>query len=130
MQPRPRAAGEERGQVGSVGAIGREHEAIGARPPEDLLHAPLPARLEACQGTARLGILEVQHALLAGLRSGKVAGAALDVMETEPLPDGHPLASFDNVMFGSHNASNTLEASARVHDVAIAHLIDELTSRS
>ena len=69
-------------------------------------------------------------ALLAGLRSGKVAGAALDVMETEPLPDGHPLASFDNVMFGSHNASNTLEASARVHDVAIAHLIDELTSRS
>ena len=69
-------------------------------------------------------------ALVAGLRSGKIAGAALDVLETEPLPAGDPLVAFDNVMFGSHNASNTLEASARVHDVAIAHLIAELTARS
>jgi D-3-phosphoglycerate dehydrogenase len=67
-------------------------------------------------------------ALLDGLRSGKVAGAALDVLETEPLPSGHPLTEFDQVMFGSHNASNTLDASARVHDVAIGHLIDELAA--
>jgi D-3-phosphoglycerate dehydrogenase / 2-oxoglutarate reductase len=65
-------------------------------------------------------------ALVDGLRSGRVAGAALDVMETEPLPADHALTTFDQVMFGSHNASNTLEASARVHGVAIANLIDAL----
>jgi D-3-phosphoglycerate dehydrogenase / 2-oxoglutarate reductase len=65
-------------------------------------------------------------ALVEGLRSGRVGAAALDVLEEEPLPHGHPLAAFDQVVFGSHNASNTLDASARVHDVAIAHLIEEL----
>jgi len=75
--------------------------------------------------TGRGPVIDTE-ALLDGLRSGKVAGAALDVLETEPLPAGHPLAGFDQVMFGSHNASNTLDASARVHDVAIGHLIDEL----
>ena len=65
-------------------------------------------------------------ALVEALRSGRVAGAALDVFETEPLPGDHPLTTFDQVLLGSHNASNTLEASARVHDIAIANLIEEL----
>lgn len=66
------------------------------------------------------------NALIDGLSSGKIGGAALDVLEEEPLPKGHPLASFENVVFGSHNASNTLDASSRVHDIAIGHLIEEL----
>jgi D-3-phosphoglycerate dehydrogenase len=69
-------------------------------------------------------------ALVHGLRSGKVAGAALDVFDTEPLSVGHPLTEFDQVIFGSHNASNTLDASARVHEIAIAHLIEELEAQS
>ena len=65
-------------------------------------------------------------ALVEGLRSGRVAGCALDVFETEPLPVTHELNSFDNVILGSHNASNTLDASARVHGVAIGNLLEEL----
>ncbi len=68
-------------------------------------------------------------ALVDALTRGQVAGAALDVLETEPPAADHPLKSFDNVVFGSHNASNTLEASARTHSRAITNLIDELRSR-
>ena len=65
-------------------------------------------------------------ALVAALRSGHLGGAAVDVLEIEPTPADSPLRDFDNVVFGSHNASNTLEASARTHDIAIAHLIEEI----
>lgn len=69
------------------------------------------------------------EALVGALEEGRVAAAALDVLEVEPVPADSPLKFFDNVVFGSHNASNTLQASARTHDIAIAHLIDELTHR-
>jgi D-3-phosphoglycerate dehydrogenase len=65
-------------------------------------------------------------ALIEALSSGHLAGAALDVLEIEPTPADSPLREFDNVIFGSHNASNTLEASARTHQIAIAHLIEEI----
>jgi len=65
-------------------------------------------------------------ALVEALRSGRVAGAALDVMEEEPVPLGHPLLEFDSVIFGSHNASNTLEASQRTHVKAIENLLASL----
>lgn len=43
-------------------------------------------------------------ALLAALRSGKIAGAALDVFKVEPLPPDHPYWSMDNVFVTAHNA--------------------------
>ncbi len=61
-------------------------------------------------------------ALVDALESGTIAGAALDVLEDEPPGPDHPLRRFDGVVFGSHNASNTLEASDRVHRRAIANL--------
>jgi D-3-phosphoglycerate dehydrogenase len=75
--------------------------------------------------TGRGAVIETA-ALVAALERGVVAGAALDVMEDEPPGRGHPLTRFDQVVFGSHNASNTLEASARVHRRAIDHLVEEL----
>jgi D-3-phosphoglycerate dehydrogenase / 2-oxoglutarate reductase len=65
-------------------------------------------------------------ALVAALRSGALAGAALDVMEEEPPPPGSPLLDLPEVIFGSHNASNTLQASTRVHAMAIENLTREL----
>lgn len=65
-------------------------------------------------------------ALVAALASGKVASAALDVLEDEPPEPGNPLISDPRVVLGSHNASNTLEASARVHALAIQNLIHGL----
>lgn len=75
--------------------------------------------------TAR-GRLIDQAALVAALRSGKVAGAALDVFEEEPLPAGDPLRSFESCIFGTHNGSNTREAVLRVNEMAIGNLLDGL----
>ncbi|HEY4465575.1 MAG TPA: D-2-hydroxyacid dehydrogenase family protein [Streptosporangiaceae bacterium] len=41
-------------------------------------------------------------ALLAALRNGRIAGAALDVYDTEPLPLGHPLRSAPNTVLTPH----------------------------
>lgn len=65
-------------------------------------------------------------ALAESLRSGHLAGAALDVLEEEPPAPDNPIRGIDTVIFGSHNASNTLEASARVHRRAIENLAREL----
>jgi phosphoglycerate dehydrogenase-like enzyme len=43
-------------------------------------------------------------ALVAALDSGAIAGAALDVTEPEPLPDGHPLWGRDNCIITPHTA--------------------------
>jgi phosphoglycerate dehydrogenase-like enzyme len=43
-------------------------------------------------------------ALVAALRSGSIGGAALDVTEPEPLPDGHPLWSLPNCIITPHTA--------------------------
>jgi phosphoglycerate dehydrogenase-like enzyme len=42
--------------------------------------------------------------LAAALRSGQIAGAALDVFEEEPLPAGHPLWSMPNALLTPHVA--------------------------
>lgn len=65
-------------------------------------------------------------ALADSLRSGHLAGAALDVLEEEPPGPDNPIRGIDSVVFGSHNASNTLDASARVHRRAIENLAREL----
>jgi len=78
--------------------------------------------------TAR-GALIDEVALIQALREGKVAGAALDVFEREPLPIGAPLRQFDNVIFGTHNSSNTAEAVERVNELAIRNLLEALETR-
>jgi D-3-phosphoglycerate dehydrogenase len=69
------------------------------------------------------GPLVDETALVAALRSGHLAGAGLDVFESEPLPADSPLRTLPNVILGSHNASNTLEAVRRVNRLAIENLL-------
>jgi D-3-phosphoglycerate dehydrogenase len=75
--------------------------------------------------TGRGGVVSTA-ALVEALAFGHLAGAALDVMEDEPPAPGSPLLGLPQVVLGSHNASNTLEASARVHVLAIENLAREL----
>lgn len=75
--------------------------------------------------TAR-GPLIDEAALAQALREGKVAGAALDVFEEEPLPSDSPLREFNNCIFGTHNSSNTYEAVMRTNEFAVRNLLDGL----
>ncbi|MCF4007527.1 D-isomer specific 2-hydroxyacid dehydrogenase family protein [Corynebacterium uropygiale] len=54
------------------------------------------------------GGLVVTDDLVDALRAGEIAGAALDVTDPEPLPDGHPLWEMEQVLITPHTA-NTRE---------------------
>jgi D-3-phosphoglycerate dehydrogenase len=58
--------------------------------------------------TARGGVVD-EAALIAALRERRIAGAALDVFETEPLPASSPLLELDNVILTSHSIGWTEE---------------------
>ena len=51
------------------------------------------------------GSIVEQSALLDGLESGRIAAAALDVFETEPLPENNPLWEQDNLIISPHCSS-------------------------
>jgi D-3-phosphoglycerate dehydrogenase / 2-oxoglutarate reductase len=75
--------------------------------------------------TAR-GPLVDETALVAALAEGRIAGAALDVFEVEPLPAAHPLRAFESCLLAPHNANASPAAWARVHERTIASLLDGL----
>ena len=68
------------------------------------------------------GPLIDEGALCSALISGRVGGAALDVMENEPLLATSKLRTLENCVFGTHNASNTWEAVGRTNRKAMTLL--------
>jgi D-3-phosphoglycerate dehydrogenase len=75
--------------------------------------------------TAR-GPLVEEEALIEALRAKRLAGAALDVFEQEPLPLGSPLLKMDNVMLAPHNSNSSPAAWERVHWNTIKNLLEGL----
>lgn len=63
------------------------------------------------------GSLVDEAALVAALESGHLAGAALDVASSEPLPAGHPLWSAPNLLLSFHNAAVPAAMFANVHRI-------------
>jgi phosphoglycerate dehydrogenase-like enzyme len=63
--------------------------------------------------TARGAIIDTD-ALIEALTDGKVAGAALDVFEEEPLNPEHPLAYMDNVILTPHISASSKAAIRRM----------------
>lgn len=55
--------------------------------------------------------------LIEALESEKIRGAALDVTDPEPLPDGHPLFSAKNVLITPHVSYQSLSNATRVLDL-------------
>ena len=65
------------------------------------------AELEKMKPTARLinasrGPIVDEQALISVLKNKRIAGAAIDVFDIEPLPQDHPFRSLDNVLATPH----------------------------
>ncbi len=71
--------------------------------------------------TARGPVVD-EAALIEALKSGVIAGAALDVFEVEPLPNSSPLLHMEQVMLAPHNANSSPAAWERVHWNTIRNL--------
>jgi D-3-phosphoglycerate dehydrogenase len=75
---------------------------------------------------AARGPLIDEPALVKALQEKRIAGAALDVFEVEPLPENSPLRRMDNVLLAPHNSNSSPEAWERVHDNTVYNLLEVL----
>jgi D-3-phosphoglycerate dehydrogenase len=71
--------------------------------------------------TARAQIVD-QPALLKALTERRIAGAGLDVFETEPLPLDHPLRTLDNVVLTPHLGYVSVQA----YEVYFREMVDDI----
>ncbi|PWH07189.1 hypothetical protein DEO23_00545 [Brachybacterium endophyticum] len=69
------------------------------------------------------GAVVDEPALVDALRSGTIAGAALDVFETEPLPTSSPLLKLDNVLLTPHSLCWTQDFTAATGAEALGEVI-------
>ncbi len=77
---------------------------------------------------AARGALIDDNALADGIKSGHVAGAALDVYDVEPPPADHPLIGLDGVIHTPHLAASTSDAQINVGFDAVKLVINALTT--
>lgn len=67
------------------------------------------------------GELVVTDDLVDALRAGELAGAALDVFETEPLPAENPLWTMDNVLLSPHMSGDVVGWKDTLVEVFVAN---------
>jgi phosphoglycerate dehydrogenase-like enzyme len=83
--------------------------------------------LELMKPTAYLvntsrGPIVVESDLVAALQDGRIAGAGLDVFETEPLPAGHPLRRLANTVLTPHQGYVTAENYRLFYSTAVENM--------
>jgi phosphoglycerate dehydrogenase-like enzyme len=85
--------------------------------------------------TARLvntsrGPIVVESALIGALASGQIAGAAIDVFDTEPLPFDHPYRKIDHLLATPHIGYVSRGLYQRFYGDTVANIIEWLNSQS
>jgi glyoxylate reductase len=93
-----------------------------------------PAELVAIKPTATLiniarGPVVDTEALTRALAEKKIAAAALDVTDPEPLPRHHPLLTMPNVVITPHLGSATVETRRRMAELSVENLLAGLEHR-
>lgn len=76
------------------------------------------------------GPLIDEAALVRALEAGRIAGAGLDVFETEPLPADSPLRGFDNVILSPHVSGMDRMAEQRVTERCVRNILAWLDGRA
>ena len=71
-----------------------------------------------------------EAALVAALRERRIAGAALDVYDHEPLPAGHPLMALDNAVLTPHSGFVTAETYASFFGGAVDQILAWLDGKT
>lgn len=78
---------------------------------------------------AARGALVDLDALARAMQSGKIAGAALDAFEVEPLPSDSPIFQCRNVVLTPHTGAESFQSYHRVSMVGVQNIIDTLAGR-
>ena len=78
--------------------------------------------------TARAQLVD-QDALIEALRSGQLAGAAVDVSDPEPLGAESPLYDLDNLIITPHHAGSTIRTREKTLTQAARNLVEMLDGR-
>ena len=107
------------------------------------LHCPLTPETRALVNASRLALMKPsaflvntsrgplidEAALATALNSGKLAGAAVDVLSVEPPPADNPLLTARNCIITPHNAWATKAARSRLMRIAVSNLRSFLAGR-
>ena len=107
------------------------------------LHAPLTAEADRLIGRRELGLMKEtailvntgrgrlvdQTALYEALKARRIAGAALDVTDPEPISRDDPLLTLENVVIAPHIASASVATRARMAMLAAENLLAALGGR-
>jgi len=129
--------------AGAIGARLVELDELLATADVVSLHAPLTDRTRGLIDAAALakmkptavlvnaarGEIVDLEALSAALTAGRIAGAALDVFPTEPLPAGSPIRSAPRSVLTPHIAGSTVEAQTNVAVDVVRQMLDILAGR-
>ena len=92
-----------------------------------------PAEFALMKPTARLvntsrGPIVQETALIEALQNGRIAGAAIDVFDTEPLPPEHPYRSLDKLLATPHIGYVSRDLYRRFYSDTVANLLTWLAA--
>jgi glyoxylate reductase len=108
-----------------------------------MLSLPLTNETRGCIGRSELSLMKPDatliniargavvdtEALTEALAQNRIAGAALDVTEPEPLPRNHPLLTMANVIITPHLGSATVETRRRMAELSVENLLAGLSGK-